>query len=73
MSTLSVPLPAFLEEYIQNEVKSGNYSNKAEVVRNALIRMKEEQAINDILEAQQEVRSGKVLRGDLRELAKKFK
>jgi Arc/MetJ-type ribon-helix-helix transcriptional regulator len=69
MTTISVPIPGFLEEYIKDQIKSGNASNKADVVRKALIRMREEEAINDVLEAMKEP----TLRGDLRELVKKFK
>ena len=69
MTTISVPIPAHMEEFINRQIKNGYASNKAEVVRKALTRFSEEQAINDVLEAMKEV----PLRGDLRELAKKFK
>jgi Arc/MetJ-type ribon-helix-helix transcriptional regulator len=70
MTTISVPIPSFLEEFIKNMVGSGYAANKADVVRKALIRLKEEEAINSILRAQQEGREGKNLEGDLDELAK---
>ena len=73
MSTISVPLPANLEEFVNRMVKSGNAANKADVVRKALKRMSDEEAVNSILEAQREITAGKGLKGDLRELAKKFK
>jgi putative addiction module CopG family antidote len=73
MSTISVPLPANLEEFVNRMVKSGNAANKADVVRKALRRMSDEEAVNSILEAQREISSGKGLKGDLRELAKKYK
>ncbi len=69
MSTLSVPISAQLEEFIKNQIKSGNATNKADVVRKALMKLREEQAINDVLEAMKEP----TLRGDLRELAKKLR
>ena len=73
MSTLSVPLSPHLEETINSLVKRGYAPNKAEVVRKALILLEEEEAIASILKAEQEVKDGKILRGDLRELAKKIK
>ncbi len=73
MTTISVPIPAHMEEFIKQQIKSGNAANKADVVRKALLRMSEEEAVNEILEASREVSEGKILRGDLRELAKKFK
>lgn len=66
MSTLSVPLPAQLEKFVNDMVRSGRASNKADVVRKALIRMEEDEAVEAVLRAQHEP----TLRGDLRELAK---
>lgn len=68
MSTLSVPLNKDLEEIVISMVKSGFAHNKAEVVRKALIRLAEEEAINEVLRAEKEP----ILRGDLRELMKKI-
>ena len=72
MTTLSVPLTANLEEIVNSFVKSGFASNKAEVMRKALTRLAEEEAIKDVLEAEQEVQEGKILKGDLDELVKKI-
>jgi|AntAceMinimDraft_10_1070366.scaffolds.fasta_scaffold476187_1 Arc/MetJ-type ribon-helix-helix transcriptional regulator len=72
MTTLSVPLSANLEEIVNSFVKSGFASNKAEVMRKALIRLSEEEAIKDVLEAQQEVRDGKILKGNIRDVLKKM-
>jgi len=72
MSTLSVPLTPKLEDFINAQVASGRAANKADVVRRALTAMTEEQAIADVLEAHREVMEGKLLRGDIRELMKKF-
>jgi len=71
MTTLSIPLPSNLEEFVERSVKNGYAPTKAEVVRKALRRLEEEQAINDVLEAQREARKGKILKGDLRDLLKK--
>jgi len=68
MSTISVPLPPELEKFINNQVKSGNAANKADVVRRALTRFSEDEAVRVVLEASQEP----VLRGDLRELMKRI-
>jgi len=73
MSTLSVPLTPSLEIFITNMVKQGKAENKAQVVRQALRRFEEEEAVNSLLQARREVREGKVLYGDLDELAKKIK
>ncbi len=72
MTTISVPIPSFLEEFIDSMVESGSAANKADVVRKALIHYREEEAVNSILRGQQEIRDGKILTGDLDELAKKY-
>jgi putative addiction module CopG family antidote len=69
MSTLSVPLTPELEEFINQQVKSGKAANKAHVVRYALQRLSEEEAIAEVLLAQKEP----TIRGDLRDLVKKYK
>ncbi len=73
MSTLSVPITPELEKFINEQIAMGHSDNKAQVVRRALRRLAEEQAIQDVLEAQQEVREGKILRGNLRDIVKKLR
>lgn len=73
MSTISVPLSPRLEEQLNDLVKSGYGSNKADVLRRALTRVSEDQAVEDVLRASKEITLGLGLSGDLRELAKKFK
>ncbi len=69
MSTISVPLSPHLEEELNKLVQSGYGSNKADVVRRALTRVAEDEAVEAVLRAQKE----ESLYGDLRDLAKKFK
>ena len=70
MSTLSVPLTPELELEIIKLVKSGFASNKAAVVRRAIEKLAEDESVNAVLRAQKEIREGKGLTGDLRELMK---
>lgn len=70
MSTLSVPLTPALELEINKLVKSGFASNKAAVVRRAIERLAEDEAVNAVLRAEQEVTEGKILRGDIRKILK---
>ncbi|MDD3662299.1 MAG: ribbon-helix-helix domain-containing protein [Candidatus Pacebacteria bacterium] len=73
MTTISVPLPMELEKELNNLVKSGYGSNKADVVRRAIKSAAEEEAIQSILTAQKEIVMGKGLSGDLRKLSKMVK
>ncbi len=68
MTTLSVPLPAHLEELVKRLAKQRG-SNKAEVVRHALELLAEEEAVMAVLKAEQEP----ILRGNLKDLVKKIK
>lgn len=70
MSTLSVPLTPQLEEFINRQVKEGKAPNKAAVVRRAVIKLSEDEAVNEVLRAEQEVREGKVIevKGDIRQI-----
>ena len=72
MSTLSVPLSPSLETFVEDMIRRGLAPNKAEVVRQALVRYAEDQAIEAVLRSEQEAREGKILRGDVRSLLKKM-
>jgi len=69
MSTLSVPLPAQLENFINSMVRDHKAANKADVVRKALYRMEEEEAVRAVMQAEREP----TLRGNLMDLVKKVK
>lgn len=68
MTTLSVPLTEDLLKGVNHLVKQGVASNKAEVVRQALKKYLEEQAVEAVLKATNEPS----LKGDLDSLAKKL-
>ena len=68
MTTLSVPLTEDLLKGVNHLVKQGVASNKAEVVRQALKKYLEEQAVEAVLKATNEPS----LKGDLDLLAKKL-
>jgi len=69
MSTLSVPLSSEQEAFIEMLVKQKKAANKADAVRRAIAFMAEEEAVLEVLKAEQEP----TLQGDLRQLAKKIK
>ncbi|TSC84522.1 MAG: hypothetical protein G01um101417_187 [Parcubacteria group bacterium Gr01-1014_17] len=68
MTTLSIPIPTELEIFIQREIEQKRSPNKAAVVRRALHRLAEEEAVAAVLRSHNEP----VLRGDLRKLIKKL-
>lgn len=69
MSTVSVPLTPELEKSLNELVKQGYGANKADVIRRALKKADEDEAVKRILLAEQEPS----LKGDLRELMKNIK
>jgi Arc/MetJ-type ribon-helix-helix transcriptional regulator len=73
MSILTLSIDNELEKFINSQVKNHDAENKSAVVRNALRMYREEIEIREILAASREVKEGKALQGDLRELAKRFK
>ena len=68
MSTLSVPLTPNLETFIDSMVASGRAANKADVARKAIAKMAEDEAVQQVIDAMQELKEGKILRGDLDDL-----
>ena len=73
MTTLSVPVTAKNERFIDSLIKSGKAASRAHAIRQALEWYEEEQIIKDVLEAEMDIKAGRVFRGNLREILKKFK
>ena len=70
MSTLSVPLTPELEQFIEELISENKADSKAEVVRRALYHYRQELLIQEVLQAENDVRNGDVYSGDLRSLMK---
>jgi len=73
MTTISVPITGEQEKFINDLVKSGKAANKAHVVRYAIQRLAEEEAVTTVMEAERELAEGRGLRGNLETLLKKIK
>jgi molybdenum cofactor biosynthesis enzyme MoaA len=65
MTTLSVPLTPELAQFVEDSAKSSGLT-KADIMRQALIRYAEDEAVRKVLRAAEEPS----LRGDLKELMK---
>ena len=66
MTTITVPISGELEALISLLIEQGVASNKADLVRRALRKFAEDQAVADVLEAHREPR----LKGTLKDLAR---
>lgn len=71
MTTISVPLTPELEKALDYMVKETGAS-RAGVMRKALEKYREEEAINHVIIAMNEAKEGKVIRGDLEEILMKM-
>jgi len=68
MSTLSIPIGAELEKFIDKMVGAGHAANKADVVRKALTLLAEREAVRAVMEATREPS----LKGNLKDLLKRI-
>lgn len=73
MTTITVPISKELEHFILEEISSGTSETKAGLVRLALSRLQEERALSRLEEAERDISSGRVYRGDLKTLLLKMK
>lgn len=73
MGILSVSLTPELEKFINDEVASGEFESKGQLIKKALKRFEEEIVVARILKASAEAKAGTVLYGDLDELVKQIK
>lgn len=72
MTTISIPITAELNDFIDEQVRLGKADSKAGLIRRAIMKFKEDAFVYTILEAKHEIKSGKALKGDLDKLAKGF-
>ncbi|MEK7614137.1 MAG: hypothetical protein AAB428_00520 [Patescibacteria group bacterium] len=72
MTTITIPIDKDLERFIEEELAHGGES-KAHLVRYALERLREERALLRIQEAENDIKEGRVYKGDLKKLLKKFR
>ena len=73
MTTLSVPVTPKHQKFIASLVASGKAANMAHAVRQALDFYLEEKLFADILESEMDIKAGRVFKGDLKQIIKKFK
>jgi len=73
MTTISVPMPKDLLQYIDSVIKSGEADNRAQAVRKAIRKMREQTEVNDILEASHQIKIGVSHTGNLSKILKKRK
>ncbi|MBU6490937.1 hypothetical protein KGQ25_02155 [Patescibacteria group bacterium] len=73
MTTITVPIDKELALFIEEELSHGERESKAHLVRYALERLREERAFLRIEEARRDIRDGRVYKGDLKKILKKFK
>lgn len=66
--TISVPVSPEMEKQIENLINQGIATNKAVLIRMAIEKYLEDQAVNAVLQAEKEP----TLHGDLDELMKKI-
>lgn len=73
MTTISVPLPKDLLIFIDSVITSGEAENRAQAVRKAIRKMREQIEINEILDASRQIKNGQVYKGDLKTILKQRK
>lgn len=73
MSILSVSLTPEIEEFIEQEMSSGEFESKGQLVKKALKKFEEDRLMERLTKASEDIRNGLYLEGDLEELSKKFK
>ncbi len=67
MTTISVPINSEIEEAL-SELVDITGANRVAVIRKAIERYREDEAINAILKSEREISEGKILRGDLQKI-----
>ncbi len=69
MTTITIPINEELNEFINQMIEENKAETKAGVVRKALLKLKEEEAFNEVFLAQKSAEKDGTLKGDLDKLA----
>ena len=72
MTNVTVPVDAKLFDYVERAVKSGKYASKADLMRVALMKLRDEDAFAALQDSLADKRAGRVYVGDLKELVEKL-
>jgi Arc/MetJ-type ribon-helix-helix transcriptional regulator len=68
MTNVTVPVDDKLFDYVERAVKSGKYASKADLMRAALIQMRDNDAFAALQESLADKKVGRVYKGDLKKL-----
>lgn len=70
MSNISIPLNAELEESLNQYINRNNIASRADVVRKAIYEFLENEAVMSVIRSEQEIKEGKIMRGNLNDILK---
>lgn len=73
MTTISVPMPKDLLDFVDRIIHSGEAENRAQAIRKAIRKMREQIEINEIFEASRQIQQGHSYTGDLKDIIKQRK
>jgi len=73
MTTISIPMPSELLDFIDRIILSGEVENRAQAVRKAVRRMQEQIEIDEIFEASRQIQKGISYKGNLKDILKQRK
>jgi Arc/MetJ-type ribon-helix-helix transcriptional regulator len=66
-------MPKDLLDFVDHIIRTGEAENRAQAIRKAIRKMREQTEINDIVEASQQIKAGIMHTGDLKVILKKRK
>ena len=70
MTTISVPMPKDLLQFVDSIILSGQAENRAQAIRKSIRKMREHIEVREIFEASRQVKDGLMYTGDLKEIMK---
>ena len=73
MTTISVPIPKDLLDFVDSVIASGEAENRAQAIRKAIRKMREQVEIAEIFEASRQIEQGLGYTGDLKAIIKNRK
>jgi Arc/MetJ-type ribon-helix-helix transcriptional regulator len=71
MTNITVPVDSKLYDFVERSIAAGKYANKADLMRAALIQLRESDMFDALSDSLADKRAGRVYKGDLKTLVEK--
>ncbi len=68
MTNVTIPMPKEMLDYIDKQIKNGEFDNRSQFIHRSVKKMMEQREIDEILESSKEAKNAQFYTGDLKKI-----